>query len=56
LAFRLIPESPRWLLSQNNSTKAKEIIEAIAKENKKTLYKNIEVRNVSGHTSLKRHY
>ncbi|XP_056150935.1 solute carrier family 22 member 2-like [Lampris incognitus] len=40
--YWLIPESPRWLLSQNNSSKAVEITEAIAKENKKTLSKNIE--------------
>ncbi|XP_051511779.1 solute carrier family 22 member 2 [Myxocyprinus asiaticus] len=40
--YWFIPESPRWLLSQNNRTKALEITEAIAKENKKTLSKNIK--------------
>lgn len=40
---RFIPESPRWLLSQNRKSKAVEITEAMAKENKKTLSKNIEV-------------
>ncbi|XP_041831248.1 solute carrier family 22 member 2-like [Melanotaenia boesemani] len=30
----LIPESPRWLISQNRSAKAKKIMEAMAKENK----------------------
>ncbi|XP_071386138.1 solute carrier family 22 member 2-like [Centroberyx affinis] len=40
--YWFIPESPRWLLSQNNSTKAVEITEAMAKENKMTLSKNIE--------------
>ncbi|CAL8317695.1 unnamed protein product [Merluccius merluccius] len=40
--YWFIPESPRWLLSQNNSVKAVEITEAIAKENKKTLSKKIE--------------
>ncbi|XP_051954840.1 solute carrier family 22 member 2 [Xyrauchen texanus] len=40
--YWFIPESPRWLLSQNNKTKALEITEAIAKENKKTLSKNIK--------------
>lgn len=40
---RFIPESPRWLLSQNKNTKAVEITEAMAKENKMTLSKNIEV-------------
>uniref|UniRef100_A0A8C8JIV9 Solute carrier family 22 member 3 n=1 Tax=Oncorhynchus tshawytscha TaxID=74940 RepID=A0A8C8JIV9_ONCTS len=43
--YWFIPESPRWLLSQHNAKKAVEITEAIAKENKKTLSKNIEVRN-----------
>lgn len=43
-ASRFIPESPRWLLSQNNSSKAVEITKKMAKENKKTLSKNIEVR------------
>ncbi|KAM4633302.1 solute carrier family 22 member 2-like [Polymixia lowei] len=40
--YWFIPESPRWLLSQNNSSKAVEITEAMAKENKKKLSKNIE--------------
>ncbi|XP_064846470.1 solute carrier family 22 member 2-like [Oncorhynchus masou masou] len=40
--YWFIPESPRWLLSQHNAKKAVEITEAIAKENKKTLSKNIE--------------
>lgn len=41
---RFIPESPRWLLSQNSSSKAVEITKKMAKVNKKTLSKNIEVR------------
>uniref|UniRef100_A0A673X2N0 Solute carrier family 22 member 3 n=1 Tax=Salmo trutta TaxID=8032 RepID=A0A673X2N0_SALTR len=44
--YWFIPESPRWLLSQHNAKKAVEITEAIAKENKKTLSKNIE--NITG--------
>ncbi|XP_038583187.1 solute carrier family 22 member 2-like [Micropterus salmoides] len=40
--YWFIPESPRWLLSQNKRSKAVEITEAMAKENKKTLSKNIE--------------
>ncbi|KAG7508125.1 solute carrier family 22 member 2-like [Solea senegalensis] len=35
--YWFIPESPRWLLSQNNSAKAEEIIRAMAEENKKKL-------------------
>ncbi|XP_010748138.2 solute carrier family 22 member 2 [Larimichthys crocea] len=37
-----VPESPRWLVSQRNYSKALEITEAMAKENKKKLSTNIE--------------
>uniref|UniRef100_A0A8C9SSJ8 Solute carrier family 22 member 3 n=1 Tax=Scleropages formosus TaxID=113540 RepID=A0A8C9SSJ8_SCLFO len=40
--IQFIPESPRWLLSQNNIRKAVHITGQIAKENGKTLSKNIE--------------
>ncbi|XP_038583265.1 solute carrier family 22 member 2-like [Micropterus salmoides] len=41
--YWFIPESPRWLISQNNSSKALEIVEAMAKENKKKLSKKVEM-------------
>lgn len=44
---RFVPESPRWLLSQNRKSQAVEITEAMAKENKMTLSKNIEVTDFS---------
>nr|XP_020444351.1 LOW QUALITY PROTEIN: solute carrier family 22 member 2-like [Monopterus albus] len=40
--YCFIPESPRWLLSQSKSSKALEIAEAMAKENKMKLLKNVE--------------
>lgn len=46
LNFRFIPESPRWLLTQNKRQEALEITKAIAKENKKTLSKIIEVQSL----------
>ncbi|XP_030200906.1 solute carrier family 22 member 2 [Gadus morhua] len=50
--YWFIPESPRWLLSQNDSAKAVEITEAIAKENGKTLSKKIEtLRDDNAETS-----
>ncbi|XP_053736593.1 solute carrier family 22 member 2 [Synchiropus splendidus] len=40
--YWFIPESPRWLLSQNRKAAAVEITEAMAKENQQTLSKKIE--------------
>ncbi|XP_061126821.1 solute carrier family 22 member 2-like [Syngnathus typhle] len=40
--YWFIPESPRWLLSQNKNSQAVTVTEAMAKENKRTLSKNIE--------------
>lgn len=40
--YWFVPESPRWLISQNNKAKALEITQKIAKENRKTLTKHIE--------------
>uniref|UniRef100_I3KFD1 Solute carrier family 22 member 3 n=1 Tax=Oreochromis niloticus TaxID=8128 RepID=I3KFD1_ORENI len=40
--YWFIPESPRWLLSQNQNSKAVKITEGMAKENKMTLSKNIK--------------
>ncbi|KAM9338951.1 solute carrier family 22 member 2-like [Symphorus nematophorus] len=40
--YWFIPESPRWLISQKNPSKALEITEAMAKENKKKFSKNFE--------------
>ncbi|XP_012738008.2 solute carrier family 22 member 2 [Fundulus heteroclitus] len=41
--YRFIPESPRWLISTNNSSKALEITKAIAKENGKKLSLDFEI-------------
>uniref|UniRef100_A0AAR2LNR5 Solute carrier family 22 member 3 n=1 Tax=Pygocentrus nattereri TaxID=42514 RepID=A0AAR2LNR5_PYGNA len=49
--YWFVPESPRWLLSQNNSSKAVEITEALAKENKKTLSKNIKTLKDDAHSA-----
>ncbi|XP_029352681.1 solute carrier family 22 member 2-like [Echeneis naucrates] len=47
--YWFIPESPRWLISQNNSSKAQEITEAMAKENQRKLSLNFQtLTNVEG--------
>uniref|UniRef100_A0A665V577 Solute carrier family 22 member 3 n=1 Tax=Echeneis naucrates TaxID=173247 RepID=A0A665V577_ECHNA len=47
--YWFIPESPRWLISQNNSSKAQEITEAMAKENQRKLSLNFQVgHHISG--------
>ncbi|XP_008279835.1 solute carrier family 22 member 2-like [Stegastes partitus] len=40
--YWFVPESPRWLLSQNRSAQAREIAEALAKENKMKLSADFE--------------
>ncbi|KAK2855939.1 hypothetical protein Q5P01_004674 [Channa striata] len=40
--YWFVPESPRWLLSQNKTSRAVKITKSIAKENKNSLSKNIE--------------
>ncbi|KAM6964908.1 solute carrier family 22 member 2-like [Aplochiton taeniatus] len=47
-----IPESPRWLLSQNKSSEAVKITEDIARENRRVLSKNIQtLRDDNAETS-----
>uniref|UniRef100_A0A3P9ICK5 Solute carrier family 22 member 3 n=1 Tax=Oryzias latipes TaxID=8090 RepID=A0A3P9ICK5_ORYLA len=40
--YWFIPESPRWLLSQNKKSQVVKITESIAKENRRVLSKNIQ--------------
>lgn len=41
---RFVPESPRWLISQNKHAEALKITEAIANENKRELSKKCKVK------------
>uniref|UniRef100_A0A3B4F7R6 Solute carrier family 22 member 3 n=1 Tax=Pundamilia nyererei TaxID=303518 RepID=A0A3B4F7R6_9CICH len=49
--FVFIPESPRWLISQNRSSKALKITEAVARENHRTLFKNTEVGRLNSEST-----
>uniref|UniRef100_A0A8C2WWN7 Solute carrier family 22 member 3 n=1 Tax=Cyclopterus lumpus TaxID=8103 RepID=A0A8C2WWN7_CYCLU len=49
--YWFIPESPRWLISQNKSSKALEITEAMAKENKRKLKSSVTLTDVEGDSS-----
>lgn len=43
VCLRFVPESPRWLISQNKHGEALKITEAMAKENKRELSKKCKV-------------
>ncbi|XP_054474007.1 solute carrier family 22 member 2-like [Anoplopoma fimbria] len=49
--YWFIPESPRWLISQNKSSKALEITEAMAKENKRKLKNSVTLTDEEGDSS-----
>ncbi|XP_056283622.1 solute carrier family 22 member 2 isoform X2 [Pseudoliparis swirei] len=49
--YWFIPESPRWLVCQNKSSKALEITEAMAKENKRKLKNFVTLTDVEGDSS-----
>ncbi|XP_068564612.1 solute carrier family 22 member 2-like [Cebidichthys violaceus] len=49
--YWFIPESPRWLISQNKSFKALEIAKAMAKENKRKLKNSVTLTDVEGDSS-----
>ncbi|XP_028996567.1 solute carrier family 22 member 2 isoform X5 [Betta splendens] len=46
--YWFLPESPRWLISQNNPSKALEVTEAMAKENGRTVKAHEELSKDAG--------
>lgn len=46
VCLRFVPESPRWLISQNKHGEALKITEAMAKENKRELSKKCKVESL----------